>query len=78
MKNLTDWKKGVRPMPLAVPMIWTEQRDHVSDCYFCLTDIKGINYKKKNTVIYPKLSSAIRPPLHIKLGLIKKNCEGNG
>ncbi|KAH9632283.1 hypothetical protein HF086_010208 [Spodoptera exigua] len=53
-------------MPFAVPMIWTEQRDHVSDCYFCLTDVKGINYKKKNTVIYPNLSSAIRPVSHCK------------
>ncbi|KAH9633685.1 hypothetical protein HF086_012611 [Spodoptera exigua] len=66
VKNLTDWKKGARPMPFAVPMIWIEQRDHVSDCYFCLTDVKGINYKKKNTVIYPNLSSAIRPVSHCK------------
>ncbi|KAJ8722855.1 hypothetical protein PYW07_006250 [Mythimna separata] len=66
VKNLTDWKKGARAMPFAVPMIWTEPRDHVSDCYFCLTDIKGINYKKKNTVIYPNVSSAIRPVSHCK------------
>lgn len=64
VKNLTDWYKGLRHMPFAIPMIWTEPKDHVSDCYFCVTSIKGINPKAKHTVQYPNLSSAIRPVPH--------------
>lgn len=38
-----------------------EPRGHVSDCYFCVTAIQGINLKAKHTVQYANLSSAIRP-----------------
>ncbi|GBP74744.1 hypothetical protein EVAR_59639_1 [Eumeta japonica] len=51
-------------MPFAVPMIWAEPKDHVSDCYFCQTSIKGINHKSRNSVNYPNLQSAQRPIPH--------------
>jgi len=47
-------------------MIWREPTDHTSNCYFCLvpaTD-KGLSKKKKATVQYPNIPSALRPVPH--------------
>ena len=51
-------------MPFAVPMIWREQKDHVTDCYFCLTSVSGYSQKNKKAITYPNLSSALRPVPH--------------
>ena len=64
MKRLTDWAKGSRHMNFAVPMVWREPQDHSSDCYFCITQIKGINSNSRHTVKYPNLPSAMRPVPH--------------
>lgn len=64
VRLLTRWKNGTHHMPFAIPMIWREPKDHFTDCYFCLTNIKGITSKTKYTVKYPNLQSAIRPVLH--------------
>lgn len=61
---LTAWSKGSRQMKFGIPMIWREPRDHVSDCYFCLTNVSGITSKSKRTVSYPNLPSAMRPIQH--------------
>ena len=45
-------------------MIWGEQKNHSTDCYFCLSDIKDINMKIREKGSYPNLASAIRPVLH--------------
>jgi len=45
-------------------MVWTEPKDHVSDCYFCLRSIIGVTAKSKYTVQYPNLPSAMRPIPH--------------
>ena len=40
--KLSKWFSGKKvDMGFAVPMIWREQRDHITDCYFCLTKTKG-------------------------------------
>ena len=45
---LRNWLNGSRKsMPFAVPMIWREQKDHIADCYFYITDISGFSFKKK-------------------------------
>jgi hypothetical protein len=51
-------------MPFAVPMVWREQKDHLTDCYFCLTKISGISLKSKHSIQYPSLPSAVRTVLH--------------
>jgi hypothetical protein len=51
-------------MPFAIPMVWSEPTNHVSDCYFCLTSITGVTTKSKHTVQYSILPTAIRPESH--------------
>lgn len=65
--NLRSWlnNKG-RSMSFAVPMIWRESTNHTDDCYFCMTPPlqHGMSRKKKWSVEYPNIPSAIRPVPH--------------
>jgi hypothetical protein len=51
----------------AVPMIWWEQKNHVSDCYFCVTKITGMSSRYKRKILYHNLPSAQRPIQHNKM-----------
>ena len=63
--KLSKWFSGKKvDMGFAVPMIWQEQRDHITDCYFCLTKTKGYNQRNRKKILYPNLPSAIRPVPH--------------
>jgi hypothetical protein len=53
-------------MPFAVPMVWREQKDHLTDCHFCLTKISGISLKSKHSIQHPSLPSAVRPVFRSK------------
>ena len=44
-------------MPLAIPMVWREQKNDYDDCYFCLIDITGFSSKNKHTIVYPDLEN---------------------
>jgi hypothetical protein len=49
------WAKCSRCMPFAIPMVWRELIDHVSDCYFCLSSITGVTANSNtlfNILIY--------------------------
>ena len=60
--NLRGWVQGTAlSMPFAVPMVWREQKDHYTDCYFCLTKISGVSFKHRKSITYPNLPSAMRP-----------------
>ncbi|KAK3743456.1 hypothetical protein RRG08_011300 [Elysia crispata] len=45
-------------------MVWREPRDHITDCYFCLTCVSGFSAKSRHLIQYPNLDSAIRPVLY--------------
>ncbi len=62
--GLYTWVKTGRGLPFAIPMIWREQQDHLSDCYFCAFSIKGISDKNRKHLQYPSMPSAIRPVPH--------------
>ena len=65
--NLRQWlNKKRKCMPFAVPMVWRNPTDHISDCYFCMTPpvSKGLSRKKKHGIQYPNIPSAIRPVPH--------------
>ena len=63
--KLGKWFAGKNvSLGFAVPMVWREQKDHTTDCYFCLTQIQGYSQKTKKNIAYPNLPSAIRPVLH--------------
>lgn len=59
--KLLQWASGrLTALPFAIPRIWREQQNHVTDCYFCVTNL--VTGKQKQ--IYPSLSSSIAPVPH--------------
>ena len=63
--RLNKWFAGEKPtLSFAVPMVWRKQKDHATDCYFCLTNTQGYNHKARKKIVYPSLPSAIRPVEH--------------
>ena len=63
--QLLRWALGKqKKMPFAVPMIWREPTDHVTDCYFCLTNIKEFAKTNKSKIVYPSCQSALKPVSH--------------
>lgn len=60
-EHLRQWENGKRNhLKYSVPMIWTEPKNHIDDCYFCVVELHGINKRK---MTYPDLPSAKRPRL---------------
>ena len=45
-------------------MIWREPTNHVTDCYFCMTKVRGFSKKNKHKIAYPSPPSAMRPVPH--------------
>ena len=42
VEALRHWaNKRQATLPFGIPMIWREGKDHISDCYFCMTNITG-------------------------------------
>jgi len=65
--NLRSWLSPKwRSLPFAIPMIWREQTDNISDCHFCmvLSLRQGSSKKKEWTLCYSNIPSAMRPVRH--------------
>ena len=45
-------------------MVWPEQKDRFTDCYFCMTKISGFSKKTRSQIKYPDCLSAMKPVLH--------------
>ena len=63
-RRLAEWANGSRCMPFAIPMVWREPTDYVSDCCFCLTRSTCVTARSKQTVRYPNLPSEMRSAPH--------------
>jgi len=56
MRYLRSWLIGThQSVPLAVPVVWREQKNHCIDCYFCLTKTDGHSSKSKRTIVDPNI-----------------------
>jgi len=65
--NLSQWLNDKRPaMPFALPAVWTEPSNNATDCYSCMVPpvSGGFRKKKKSTMVYPNIPSAVRPFPH--------------
>ena len=64
-RTLLGWTKGTHTsMPFAIPMVWREPKNHLNDCYFCMTYVKGFTGKSKDKIKYSSCPSAILPVAH--------------
>uniref|UniRef100_UPI0035902CB4 uncharacterized protein n=1 Tax=Myxine glutinosa TaxID=7769 RepID=UPI0035902CB4 len=79
VESLRRWShKKIECLPFGIPMVWREGRDHTNDCYFCMTNLQGINRKNKQHLKYPDVPSAIKPVPHgpgIPIPAPPENCK---
>ena len=62
---LRDRIKGKRKgLPFGILMVWCEPKEHLTDCYFCLVNTKGIGKKNRLNISYHNIPTAIRPVLN--------------
>lgn len=65
VKNSRDWKnKKKTSMIFGISMLWREGKNCITDCCFCMTNLKGINHKNKYHVQYPDVPSATKLVSH--------------
>ena len=64
VETLRGWTQGKKHKRFGIPMVWRVPQNHHDDCYFCAVNLNGVNLKKKTTVTYPNLPSALQPIPH--------------
>ena len=50
--------------------MWFQQSNHIDDCYFCLSRIRGGNSKNRKKLFYPRVES-------VEFPLYTTNCSAN-
>ena len=65
-RTLEGWFRGEkRAMPFAIPRVWLEPSNHLTDCYFCMADPnKRRKGKNAPSIKYPDIPSSIAPVPH--------------
>jgi hypothetical protein len=65
-KYATILLQWLNALPFAVPMVWRELSNHATVCCFCIVPpvSGGIMNKKKWTIVYPNIPSALRQIPH--------------
>ena len=62
VKRVEDLRDGKRKsIPFAILMVWREEKDHITDNYFCMKNLKGINRQNKH--LYNNPTSLLPPDL---------------
>ena len=56
---LRNWTKKRKKLAFGVFIVCREPRDHVTDCYFCIVNIKDVGKKNRHKISYPSILSAI-------------------
>ena len=65
VEHLQQWtKKDRKSLRFGIPTVWRKPKNHFNNCYFCAVNMKAINRKNKNFLVYPNLESAIRSIPH--------------
>jgi hypothetical protein len=59
-------------------MIWSKQKKHFSDCYFCVTKITGMASRYKRKILYNNLPTAQRPIQHNNMNPDMNNNNSEG
>ena len=68
VENLCLWTKGMIKMCFGILMIWHESRNHVKDCYICITQKHyAFTNKTKHKIQYPNLETQSYYQFHIQL-----------
>ena len=63
--GLRDWYNDrKKSMPFAIPMIWREPKDHLTNCYFSKVNVIWHLTKNSHKSLYSKSNSAMRPVPH--------------
>ena len=64
VENFRDCRNGKKWMSICHSNSLEERKDDITDCYFCLINLKGINCKNKHHIQNCDVPSAIRPIPH--------------